>query len=49
MKSRYWRAINIRVNHLVKTKGWSRRAALANTRELFKKSKRWRRIYENMI
>jgi len=48
MKSKYWRAVNIRVNHLVKTKGWGRRNALLNTRILFKSSRHWRKIYENM-
>jgi hypothetical protein len=48
MKSKYWRAVNKRVNHLVKRKGWGRREALLNTRTLFKKGSQWRRHYENL-
>ena len=48
-KSEYWEAVNRRVNHLVRHKGWPRSVALANTRALFKASPQWRARYSGRI
>lgn len=52
MRTKYWKAVNRRVNHLVKTQGWPRGVALQNTRELFKAGrgrKFWRKHYEDLV
>ena len=43
-RSKYWKAVNQRVDYLAK-KGWTRSNALSNTRQLFKRSNVFREHY----